>query len=194
MTYITPAEFKETLSLYGTSYADDDIIRALASASKAIDRFCGRTFGTAAAQTRFYRPETSTLVRVDDVQAVTEVAHDAQNNGTYSDVRAAGTYSLRPLNALADDVPFTSIRFVSGTVTNTVRVTGTFGWAETPPEVLDATVMIAAAILKRVREAPFGVATFGDETKSAMKIAALDTQVKGLLSPLVSGAQRAIVL
>lgn len=194
MTYISFSDFKETLSLYGTSHADDDIIRALASASKAIDRHCGRTFDVATTQTRLYRPDTSTLIRVDDVQTVTEFAHDSQNNGTYSDVRASGTYSLRPFNALADDVPFTSIRLISGTVSNTVRITGSFGWADTPPEVLDATVMIAAAILKRVREAPFGVATFGDETRSAMKIAALDTQVKGLLSPLVSGAQRAIVL
>ena len=192
MTYITAAEFKDTLSLFGTSYADDDIGRALASASKAIDRFCGRTFGVAASQARFYAPENSTLVRIDDAQTVTEFAHDAQNDGTYSDIRTA--YTLLPLNAIADGVPFTSIRLTSGTVTNTVRVTGTFGWAETPPEVLDATVMVAAAILKRVREAPFGVATFGDETKSAMKIAALDSQVKGLLSPLVSGQQRAIVL
>lgn len=42
-----------------------------------------------------------------------------------------------------------------------VKVTGKFGWAAAPEPVQNATSVIAAQLLKRAREAPFGLVQIG---------------------------------
>lgn len=189
--YLSPAELKATLSLSGTTFADGDIDRALATAAATIDRYCGRTFDVPAADTfRLFKPTSSSLLIVDDLVSVSEVAQDVVGDGSYSDVRAASTFRTEPLNA--SDGPITSIRSTSGSWRGVVKVTGKFGWSETPPEVVDVTLMLASALLKRQREAPFGIASFGGESGSAMRIVGMDNHIKSLLDPLRRGRRIAV--
>lgn len=169
---------------------DDSLQQALVTACRTIDRYCDRFFYRAAAgQVRYFTgwPDGSG-VQIDDVITVTAVDVDTACDGTFSTALTDGVeFYASPRAAAQSDAPFTALRpigyrFPAGR--ETVRVTGTFGWPAVPDEVVQATLLQAARIWKRTREAPFGIAGLNLDGGGMRLLAKLDPDVELLVMPL----------
>lgn len=209
--YLTNAELSETLSLQGESFPDRDIRDAIAAASRMLDGLTGRRFDKDTADTtRYYsqpgyvysvgQPDT---LEIDDLAATpTSVAVSPAGDGNYTDAWTLTThYVLEPKNALTDGQPYTQIRATGKTFADTypdsLRIVGRFGWPAVPPEIRQATTILAARLLKRAREAAFGVAAIGVEG-NGIRVPRLDNDpdVMALVGHLIrhSGAGRALLV
>lgn len=193
MGYITSDALKASLDLTGETYADADITLAIDAASAQIDSACNRRFTLDPDNTsqRFYTPHTWSLVEIDDVVDVQEIALDP-GDGTFSQILTENTdYVLEPLNAVADSYPYTYFRLLhhhhrvwcGHARTRSVRVTGQFGWSAVPALVEGATSLLAGRILRRIREAPFGIVQVGLDGAVA-RIAQTDPDIAGMLKPV----------
>lgn len=190
--YISAEQLKATLELTGTVFADGDIPAAITAASRGIDNVCQRRFypDDDANQVRYYSPSNSTTVMIDDLITLTAFATDQSGDGTFSTTWTQNTdFVLEPLNAAADGQPYTRIRTHPRHVTfglpawwpRSVRVTGKFGWAATPGPIVEATTILAAQLVKRAREAPFGIVAIGVDVGAVSRIAQTDPTVRFLL-------------
>ena len=189
-TYVTQAELEATLSITGFSIGTADSNAAILAACRAIDLACNRPngFGTATAGTFYYSPEQPNLLEIDDAGTITAVDTDLTGTYTYPNSWAELTdYIVEPLNAAAVSWPYTHLRtnpnsalWWPTTYPRSVRVTGTFGWPATPAPIKEATTLLAARLMKLAREAPFGIAMFGDQ---AIRLARYDPQICALLDP-----------
>lgn len=183
--YITRAELKATLQIKGeASNADLDL--AIEAASRMADEYNGARYYPTA-ETRYYTPSDSMVLDIDDISTVVEVAVDRVGNQTYSETWNAGTqFLLEPVNNPLNDKPVRTIvriprvclPFPPGP--QSVRVTGTFGWATTPALVKQA-VGIQASRLYNRRNAPFGILAVGADTGAAMRLPKVDQDVAELL-------------
>lgn len=164
MAYISLADFK--LYVRNELGSTDDVMlqAGLNAAEAAINEMCGRSFDVAgAASVRVFVPESEQLVIIDDATTVTLVQ---ENDAT---VDASG-YQLEPLNGRRRSgkvVPYDQIRRIYGTWYQdperraSLSITGTWGWAATPAEVIEATKILAKDILHQ-RDNRSGVAGFGE--------------------------------
>lgn len=190
--YADADDLKETLSLVGDTFADADIALALTAASRGIDNVTGRRFWKdATAKTRYYSATASDRVWIDDLAELTTLSVDIGDDGTFSQTWTLNTdFFLEPLNAVEDGWPWTSIkvRGRSGlylpVCERSVKVVGKFGWLAIPDTIEQATKIIASKLVKRSREAPFGVVGT-DMDGAAVRIASSDIQVAGLVEPYV---------
>jgi hypothetical protein len=159
MGYITVDEAKASLELTGTVFADLDLAGAVETASSLVDELANRTFtaGTAG-EARVFYANMPGLLEIDDAQTVTAVAVDWAGGTAFTDTRT--DYVLEPRNAGNHGEPYTRLRFSSG-IDGAVQVTGTYGWATVPASVKTLTLLLPERLVKRQREAPFGVVTFG---------------------------------
>jgi hypothetical protein len=172
--YIDPSALKKTLSLDGSTYADDDIDLAVNAASRWVESYCARRFWLDDEPVqRLYSCGPTGSAPIDDLAEVVSVE---QSNGV--DYQPLTSYQLMPLNAAADLEPYMMITGVSGII----RITGRFGWPALPRSIEQATGLLAARLIKRSREAPFGVAGFSLEG-GAVRIAPIDPDVAALLNP-----------
>jgi hypothetical protein len=191
--YLSPDQLKSTLTMTGTSFADADVTLAIGAASRAVDSITGRRFwlDSDSTKVRYYTPRSYQLLQIDDLVAMTSVAIDRSGTGTYSEAWTSGTdYVLEPFNAPAElpARPYETIRvrYLSGRwlptyIEQSVKVTGKFGWATIPDDVTAATSILAAKLLRRTREAPFGIVTAGIDQGAAMRISRTDPDVYTLL-------------
>jgi len=191
--YVQPTAFKLTLDLSGTTFGDADIVDALTSASEAIDEVTSRKFRLdEAPTTRYYMPLNCDECMVDDVTEVVSVKSDFDGDGTFEQTWTEGVdFDWLPENAELDGKPFTWVvrrprgRYrLQPSYRRSLEVTGRFGWPVVPAAVKQATTILASALIKRAREAPFGVVSFGLEGQ-AVRIAKTDPQLMMLLNPLV---------
>lgn len=138
------------------------------------------------------------------------LATDEDADGTFETVWTRGRdYELFPLNATAEERAVTHIQINRATTARIwrsgridsplptglvaahavrigyIQVTAHFGWPSVPPSVSEATGMLATRLLKRKREAPFGVVGFGMDQAAAVHIARTDPDVAGLLEPFM---------
>ncbi len=191
--YISREQLKVTLEMSNQAYADEDIAAAITAASRGIDEACQRRFfaDDDANQVRYYSPANWTTVMIDDLAVLTEFATDNAGDGSFDVVWAENTdFVLEPLNAPADGWPYTRIRSHPRRVTagmpawwpRSVRVTGQFGWSAVPGAITEATTILASQLLKRAREAPFGIVAFGDAGATA-RLATTDPSVRFLVGP-----------
>ncbi len=195
------------------TFADNDITSALTAASRAIDELCGRRFYTTASdETRYFTVYGNTYagvpsypgypgygaalaggrIKVGDLISVTSLSTDPSGNGTYTESWAATDYTLEPFNNGLDGKPYRYItRHPLGSFyfpigyPKAIRVVGRFGWSTPPAQVVDATTILASRLLKRKREAPFGVVTVGIDTGAIARISSVDPDVKFLLQPFM---------
>jgi hypothetical protein len=170
--YATLAELQAYLPS-GTTDLETELSDSLATASRSIDKACGRRFyADTAATARLYYPSPDRWNRtvVDDFHTTTGliIEVDAGGDGTFETTYTTADYELSPLNGVVDGEdgwPFYQIRPVNWTWTCTtrasLRVTAKWGWASVPSAVKTACVILATEALKLAREAPFGVAGFG---------------------------------
>lgn len=192
--YITTEELKSSLELSGTGYADADIPRAIHAASRAIDSYCSRRFYVDDNTVARYYTLRESIIAIDDLSATpTEVAVSTRP-GTWTTIGTAGSdYDLEPLNAPANDEPYVLLRALNwwptyryqrSTAYGNIRITGLWGWPEIPAQVPQACGILAAKLLVRVRQAPFGIVTAGADVGVAMRIAKSDPDVAALLDGL----------
>lgn len=193
-TYCELEEVKSTLNLSGQSFADLDLANAIASASRGIDSACGRRFwpDTDATQVRYYTPDSSYRLMIDDLVTLTSVLVDQDGDGTFEETWTNGTdFVLQPVNNPSEYParPYESLvkrklgrYYLPCGVEHSVKVTGKFGWAAVPPDIKTATTILAVKMMKRMREAPFGIVSFGGaDSSAAMRIAKTDPDVANLI-------------
>lgn len=191
--YIELEELKSSGELSGTSFADQDLLRAIGSASRGFDNATSRRFwlDTGAANVRYYTPDMARLLSIDDLVTLTTLKVDRTGDGVYEETWANGTdFVLEPFNAPVEVParPYEQVRVrqLSGRYfpcyyEKSVEVTGQFGWLSVPEDVKAAVSMIAARTAKRIREAPFGVAGIGIDG-IAVRIARTDPDVADVVN------------
>lgn len=195
--YCTVEELKSRLAIGDTS-DDFEITLAVQAACRSIDEICGRYFwrGT---DTRTYVPESIYEQRVDDLVSVTTLKIDRDGDGVFEETWTQDTdfrLTVAPgkYNAAAkgEQWPYTGFiilgpKFIPFTWPwshqDRIQVSGTFGWPAVPLAVKQA-ALIAAADLFKIKDAPFGVAGFGEF--GAVRIQA-NPRVMSLLKRYING-------
>lgn len=187
---------KATLTLTNTTFADDDIDAAIAAASDAINDYCNRVFDRDldTEVTRIYTPQSTELCFIDDLVELATLETDQDGDGNHERTWTLGSeFVLDPANALADGQAYTqlclntyraSVPFPAWSP-QSVKVTGKFGWpGGVPPKVTEAAQLLTNRLVKRVREAPFGVAGVS-AMGEAVRIVRTDPDYANLLRRLV---------
>lgn len=171
-TYATLADLKAYLGI--TDTVDDTKLNdALATASRGIEKYVDRQLNQAGVVSpRVYYPQDRCLLEVDDFHTAAGliVKTDDDNDGVYETTWSSSDYQLEPLNGIVDGMdgwPYSRIRAVDSRWFPTcsrrasVQVTADWGWSAVPAPVKQACLIIAAETHK-LKDAPFGVAGFGD--------------------------------
>lgn len=171
------------------------IERAINAVSRAIDTYCGfpkRRFWkdvSPSARDYFVDMYTDELFIGDLATSSGVIVQTDTGDGTFSVTWSPTEYVLAPLNIDQNGTAyaFTKVHAVGARLfptsrvhRPTVRITGTHGWSAIPDEVTQACVIRTTSILKR-KDAPFGVAGFG-EFGTSVRIRAEDPDVADLLS------------
>jgi hypothetical protein len=198
--YCSVEELKSRLGIPDTS-DDLELQLAVEAASRSVDEMTRRYFwrGTGV---RTYIPESIYYQSTDDLVSVTSLMVDRDGDGVYEETWVQGTdYQLQVAPgrfnpaAHGEQWPYTGFNIVGPKyipVTwpwshlDRIQVTGVFGWPAVPLAVKQAS-LIAAADLFRLKDAPFGVAGFGEF--GAVRIQA-NPRVMSLLQRYING-QRA---
>jgi hypothetical protein len=178
--YATAEELKARFGL-PDNLEDTLIESALDAESREIDQHCQRIFyitgsttATFVAKDRYRLKPADTDVWVGDIVTITSLKTDAAGDGTFETTWTASDYQLWPVNAAngPEARPYTELRAVGAQTfpvpysrsqrLNRVQITGTFGWpTQVPSAVRDACLILAAESFK-LKDAPFGVAGFGE--------------------------------
>lgn len=192
-TYATLADVKSSLGI--SDYNDDDRIEvALAAAEQMVDAYCGRTFAPAgtAATTRVYAATDDDWLSIDDATSITLVEACYTWPTTTWTSWASTDWQAEPLNGLVGgrSVPYNFLRAIGNyefpeSHQALVRVTATWGWADTPAPVITATRIQAARLYKR-DDSPLGIAG-GPDTGLLYLSRSMDPDVRMLLEPFRSG-------
>lgn len=165
--YVTVAELKEILRQEGETYQDLALEIAVSAGSRACDSYKRKRgvgfYPTTA--TRYYTPNPNDReLHVDDIVTVTTLDVDRDGDGVYEETWTEGDeYYLAPLNATADGRPFNTVCLYPQSTTRfpryprSIKITGSFGWAETPIEVRQACILIARDLLKRTVDQPLDI-------------------------------------
>lgn len=191
--YITPDELKATLELSDTEYADDDVVMACAAASRGIDGALGQRFYTDTTDRYFSPGRFDKYIDLGPTGSISSVTVDTNGDGTYDQTWAEGIdFYLDPPNAAAQGLPYTrlQLRRQAGRVfpwyyERGVKVSGTFGWVDIPPEVRQYAKLFAAKLLVRARQAPFGFQTIAGDVAGIARIAKTDPDFQALIGHLV---------
>lgn len=187
--FLTVQQLKDTMEIDG-NYVDQDIVSALKATSRVVEKALNRRFYPTPDTTRYYtgRPSESDLI-IGDWSLITAVSLDEVGDRTYTRSLTVSTdYDLEPFNAPADDEPYETLRLRRGQrfphCTRNVEVQGTYGWAAPPDEVVQYTKILAAQVLLRPRQAPFGILMAGVEIGTSARLARFDPDFQRLLGHL----------
>lgn len=194
--YCSLAELRSLLRIKGSEH-DAALANAAAAASRSIDNRLGRRFypDADAAQVRKYRPVSPAYCRIDDLITLTSLVDDS---GTWT---IDNDFVLEPANAAADGRPYDTIRTVraargwpeawqepsspagrSFQRGRRITVTGKFGWSTTPPEIRQATAILAGQLFFRPQQAVFGVVGIGFEGEG-QRLPRFDPHIEALIAP-----------
>jgi len=189
--YTTLADLKAALRL--TDNVDDSLLeKAIESASRRIDGYCGRWFyKTSATAVNIYPINEYLVAFPDDVSSTSiTIKIDTNADGTYATTLTQGVdYILEPTDAALRGYPYTHARMVGGQtfpleVTPsfpTVQVTAQWGWNAVPSDVSQACVLLSMRQFARLNAA-LGVVGFAD---MAITVRAVDPDVRDLLNQYV---------
>jgi hypothetical protein len=157
--YINLDQFKQRLGVTNTD-KDVRILEHISAASRWVDEITHRQFGPGSSSARYFRPLACDQVFIDDASAITEVAVDGSDTGSYTTIWATTYYETDPANGIGPDGqtgwPITSLRAVAGYTFPTydqrrsVKVTATWGWAAIPANVVEATYLLANRLFYEV--------------------------------------------
>ena len=186
--YCTLAEVKAALRI--TDNDDDTLLeRAIESASRRIDGYCGRWFyKTAQTAVQLFAENELILVFPNDLaNSSVTIKLDANGDGTYEETLVQGTdYILTPTNAPLNGFPYSKAEMIGGDTfplyyapaPPTVEVTGEWGWNAVPSDVNQACILLAMRQFARLNAA-LGVVGFAD---MAIQVKAVDPDVRDLLN------------
>jgi hypothetical protein len=189
--YATLSEVKASLRL--TDNTDDALLeRAIESASRRIDGYCGRFFyKTSQTPVTMYPINEFLLAFPNDVANTSvTIKIDTNADGTYATTLVQGTdYILEPTNAPLQGYPYLHARMVGGQTFPldvlpsfpTVQVTAQWGWNAVPSDVNQACILLAMRQFARLNSA-LGVVGFAD---MAINVRAVDPDVRDLLNQFV---------
>lgn len=181
--YASLADLKAMLKI-ADSADDPQLELAINAAAALVDGYAGRSFARTSA-TRRYTATAPDLVLVPDLVSVTALTVDRDGDGNYEETWPAADYVLWPAWAAAERLPYAGIRLSEVSQRSfplhldAVHVSGEFGFPSVPPEVVQATLLMAARIFRR-RDAIFGVVG-GGEMGQAVVVPRLDPDVAQLL-------------
>lgn len=165
--------------LADTATTDDfEYHAACFAASRAVESHCDRIFYRTASAARTF--ESCGLYELElgpfnDLVSVTSLKTDASGDGTFETTWDAADYQLLPVNPAAapETRPYTKIKAIGSKTfpwtyttyrlsrNDRIQITGVWGWPAVPYAVKQATLIVASELFK-LREAPFGVAGFGE--------------------------------
>ena len=146
---------------------DANMELAIEAASRWIDEET-RTHYFSDSQTRYYTPEYTDLLYIDDLISVTTLKTDDDWDGTYETTWTTSDYILEPKNARAnsnDLRPYRQIRVnINGSysfpvgVRDGVELIGAYGYAATAPRPIKAACLLIAHRLWKRHRTIFGIA------------------------------------
>ena len=189
--YCTLAEVRASAKFPASDTADDGLLeRAVESASRRVDGYCGRFFyQTSSVAVKCY-PFDDYNLPTDDIPTTTvTLKTDDNGDGTFETTWTQGVdYQLEPLNAQVYYRPYRRIVAIGGKTfpqaflpnKPLVEVTTTWGWASIPTDIREATVILALRIYQRPSSA-LGVAGFNDT--GAVMVRSVDPDVREMLTP-----------
>lgn len=198
--YCTVDDLREQMGDLGRgNLSERQIIRNINAASRAIDEHTDRRFwmdDTATAKVFEVDACDGELWLPEDIASTTGLQVATYDGTAYSTVWAAADYQLWPYRANTPGSTYggwwklESARGLRFAISNTnrrtgyypVQITAKFGWAFRPPQIEEACILIATALFKR-KDAPYGVAQFGDI--AAVQVVRTDKHVQELLWPFV---------
>ncbi len=190
--YATLSEVKASLRI--TDNTDDTLLeRAIESASRRIDGYCGRFFYKTNQTPVTMYPINEFLLSFPNDVANTSVTIkiDSNADGTYATTLVQGSdYILEPTNAPLQGYPYNRARMVGGQTFPldvlpsfpTVQVTAQWGWNAIPNDVNQACILLSMRQFARLNAA-LGVVGFAD---MAITVRAVDPDVRDLLNPYVN--------
>lgn len=193
--YCQITDIRDQLGDEGAKLDPDLIERAINATSRAIERHCGRRFWADPTPIpRLYVATRPRALNVADISTTTNlmVETDRSAAGAWTALDTSA-YHLEPLNADADGPAYAWRRIVIDAGPPfpvhprrpLVCVTARWGWSALPDDIAEAAILKATSLFKR-REAPFGVAGFGEF--GAVRITRADPDVVELLEPYVPPA------
>jgi hypothetical protein len=189
--YVTLAELKAQFDIEpGDTSRDTLLTRALASASRSIDKTTGRRFWLDAAPVpRVFNPRgrivhevDGDLFLVDDIGSTDGLVVEAGSGTTWGTVSG---YETHPDNALADGKPITGLLRVLGTwgtSAGRLRVTARFGWPTVPDDIHEAALIQASRLFKR-KDSPEGI--IGSAEWGVRNLSRRDPDVWALIEPYI---------
>lgn len=176
--YVGLEEMKDRLDITDNSN-DYALQTSIAAASGWVNEYCGRHFNRVT-ETRTFQPYDIYELWVDDMVPGTDiqVSIDFDGNGTYDQLWTEGVDYQRSYGAANYNVnssgtprPWEKIHVINSGVTfpylwplaplNRVQIATTWGWPSIPWCVPEAVRILAADEFK-MKDAPFGVAGYGD--------------------------------
>ncbi len=164
--YISVDELKTALAMSGETYADDAMDVAVNAANESCDNYKRTTFAPTEDQARIYTAHSgATSLEIDDLNTLTSVTLDEDADGVFETAWTEGVeFDLLPVNAPYEGIPYQALglRVRGGTSAfprypNSVKVTGSYGWLQTPQSVVQAATLIANFLLSSTQGAPLGV-------------------------------------
>ena len=174
--YVGLEEMKSRLNV--TDPDDDyELQTAIAASAGWINEYCGQAFNRVT-ETRTFVPHDIWLLNTDPLVSVSALSIDRDGDGVFEEPWVQGTdYQLRlgprqyNVNTLGVARPYRQVQVLqSGKLfpfllpygrQDKVQITGTWNWPAVPWQVAEANRILAAQVFKE-KDAPFGVAGFGD--------------------------------
>lgn len=168
--YVSLADLKSWLGIPAMDTADDlELEAALTAASQAVEMATERQFnrdtsGSPAAVTRRYRPQHATVTAIDDLYSLEDLVITADG----AELTPGQDVELEPVNGVYRGTPGWPVWKVRplgrdlNTTAYTLEVTTPYwGWAAVPAGIRQAARILAADLFK-LKDAPLGVAGFGE--------------------------------
>jgi len=196
--YVDKADFKAYIGLSGTAQ-DDNIDNAIDSASRLIDKICGRRFyQDSVVNVKTFTPNNSLYLETPDISTTTGliVKLDDNDDGTYEKTLTINTdFIVEPTNPRINRIidgttyyePYNKITILDtrsserfdSTIKNNVQITAKWGWTKIPSDIITATLIQSLRYFKR-KDTPFN--TYGDVNTGVHELfAKIDPDVQTLL-------------
>jgi hypothetical protein len=193
--YVSVDALKATLKIVGTD-SDPDVALAIEAASRAVDAACGRRFYTMT-ETRYYTVDATGRVRLDDLATATAITADLDSDGVYETTWTTQTdYLLGPPNAALNGAPYNELLLqatyspypwgypYAPTLSDRfIKIEGDFGWPTVPPGIRKFTEILAAKLLRRSTDAPYGFVLSGNDLGSMTRLTRTDPDFDLLVGP-----------
>lgn len=185
--YASLIDLKAGLTLTATD-RDDRLTQVLLSASRAIDRWCGRRFWLDAipsarvfsARDRVVSTPDGQKLLIDDIGSTVGLAVALGSAGSFTST--VSDFVTGPDNAIARGEPITWLEryYIPWSViaTQRIQVTAQWGWPSIPDDIAEATLIQANRIYKR-KDSPEGV--IGTAEWGVIRVSRIDPDVQAMI-------------